>query len=165
MVTLMAGIPPAIQTRVQCIFRIVLAFCFIDLSTPHPADAGGVCTVAKELGNSLAIEWIADATETVDSAMEKTKTLLRNQGFSKRKLLDVHVQASTQLTHGYMVIIKTIYTTPFKTKMGNIRTSYGCGFSDTSLSDAEKTAVNNLRSYSWGWKSDFGYEVHARHEF
>ncbi len=132
---------------------------------PNPTNAGGVCTVAKELGNSLAIEWVADAKESVDSAIEKTKTSLHNQGFSKRKLIDVHVQASTQLPHGYMVIVKTKYTTPFKTKMGNTRTSYGCGFSDTSLADAEKVAASNLRSYSWGWKKEFGYELHAKHKF
>ena len=132
---------------------------------PHSTHAGGVCMVAKELGNSLAIEWVADTKESVDSSIEKTKTTLRNQGFNKRKLLDVHVQASTQLTHGYMVIVKTKYTTPFKTNMGNTRTSYGCGFSSTSLTDAEQTAASNLRSYSWGWKSEFGYEVYVKHEF
>ncbi len=121
--------------------------------------------VAKELGNSLAIEWVADTKESIDSAIEKAKISLHNKGFSKRKLLDLHVQASTQLAHGYLVIVKTKYTTPFKTKMGNSRTSYGCGFSKTSFADAEQTAVSNLRTYSWGWKSEFGYELRTRHEF
>ncbi len=121
--------------------------------------------VAKELGNSLAIEWIADKNETVDSAIEKAKVRLQSQGFRKNKLQDVHVQANTNLVHGHMVIIKTTYKTPYKTKRGNTRTSYGCGFSDTSSADAERAAISNLRSYSWGWKNDFGYELYARHEF
>jgi len=121
--------------------------------------------VAKELGNSLAVEWIADTKESVESAIEKAKASLRSHGFSKRKLLDLHVQASTQLAHGYMVIIRTKYTTPYRTKMGNIRTSYGCGFSNASFADAEQKAVSNLRTYSWGWKNELGYELHARHEF
>ncbi len=145
--------------------RIVFTFCIITLSAPHSAEAGGVCMVAKELGNSLGIEWVADAKETVLTAIDKAKAALQNQGFTKRKLLDVHVQASTELPHGYMVIIKTKYTTPYRTKLGNTRTSYGCGFSDTSLTEAERAAVSNLRTYSWGWKSEFGYELHARHEF
>lgn len=121
--------------------------------------------VAKELGNSLAIEWIADSKESVDSAIEKAKAKLQSQGFIKKKLQDVHVQANTNLTHGYMVIIKTRYKTPYKTTMGDTRTSYGCGFSETSSTEAEQEAINNLRSYSWGWKSEYGYELHAKHEF
>jgi hypothetical protein len=144
---------------------IVYACCFLILSVPSSVSAGGACMVAKELGNSLAIEWIADSKESVDSAIEKAKVKLQNQGFSKKKLQDVHVQANTHLSHGYMVIIKTKYKTPFKTTMGDTRTSYGCGFSNKSSADAEQAAVNNLRSYSWGWKNEYGYELHARHEF
>ncbi len=121
--------------------------------------------VAKELGNSLAIEWIADAKVPVDSAIEKAKTKLQTQGFAKKKLQDVHVQANTNLTHGYMIIIKTKYRTPYKTTMGDTRTSYGCGFSERSFAEAEQAAVKNLRSYSWGWKNDYGYELHAKHKF
>jgi hypothetical protein len=121
--------------------------------------------VAKELGNSLAIEWIADEKDSVDSAMEKARIKLQNQGFSKKKLQDLHVQANTNMAHGYMVIIKTKYKTPFKTTRGDTRTSYGCGFSEQSSAEAERAAVSNLRSYSWGWKSEYGYELHARHEF
>jgi len=155
----------AIQMQTSNISIGVFALCFIALSIPQSVYAGGVCVVAKELGNSLAVEWIADTKESVESATEKAKASLRSNGFNKRKLLDLHVQASTQLAHGYMVIIQTKYTTPFKTNMGNSRTSYGCGFSNASSADAEQKAVSNLGTYSWGWKSEFGYELHARHEF
>lgn len=144
---------------------MVFVCCSMFLFTPSTVNAGGVCMVAKELGNSLAIEWIADSKIPVDSAIEITKEKLQQQGFSKKKLRDVHVQANTNLTHGYMVIIKTQYKTPYKTSMGDTRTSYGCGFSETSSAEAEQAAVNNLRSYSWGWKKEFGYELYARHQF
>jgi hypothetical protein len=153
------------KTQTINLFRIVWACCFLAITSPSSVFAGGVCMVAKELGNSLAIEWIADAKVSVDSAIELTKSKLQQQGFSKKKLRDVHVQANTNMTHGYMVIIKTKYKTPYKTTMGDTRTSYGCGFSATSSTAAEQAAVDNLRSYSWGWKSDYGYELHARHKF
>ncbi len=121
--------------------------------------------VAKELGNSLAIEWVADEKTTIDGAIETAKTNLQNQGFTKRKLMDLHVQATTQLVHGYVVIIKTEYKTPYKTKLGDTRTSYGCGFSGKSLVDAEQAAVKNLKTYSWGWQKEFGYELHAKQQF
>lgn len=133
----------------------------VSLTTPQITAASGVCAVAKELGNSLAIDWIADEGETVTSATEKTNDLLRKRGFTKRKLLDLHVQASTSLPHGHMVIIKSTYTTI----IGKIRNSYGCGFSRRSSADAEQIAIKNLRSYSWGWKPEFGYELHTRHSF
>lgn len=154
-----------IRTLAKNLLGTVCACCSLALSTSSSVYAGGVCMVAKELGNSLAIEWIADAKVSVNSAIEITKTKLQEQGFSKKKLRDVHVQANTNLAHGYMVIIKTKYKTPYKTTMGDTRTSYGCGFSATSSATAEQAAINNLRSYSWGWKSDYGYELHARHEF
>lgn len=121
--------------------------------------------ITKEYGNSLAIEWVADEKTAVYNAIDRAKTNLETRGFGKRKLRDMHVQALTSLNHGYMVIIKARYKTPYKTYMGNMRTSYGCGFSNKSPADAELAAVNNLKTYSWGWKREFGYELYARHEF
>jgi hypothetical protein len=66
--------------------------------------AGAACVVAKRLGNSLAIEWGASPSESVDSAIFKAKQRLLEQGFRKRGQ-DVHVQASTGLRHAYMVIV------------------------------------------------------------
>lgn len=139
----------------------MLLLLSVSLTTPQITAASGVCAVAKELGNSLAIDWIADEGETVTSATEKTKGLLRKKGFTKRKLLDLHVQTSTSLPHGHMVIIKSTYTT----RVGKTRNSYGCGFSRHSSADAEQIAVKNLRSYSWGWKPEFGYKLHTKHSF
>jgi hypothetical protein len=129
--------------------------------TPQPVAAGGACAIAKEMGNSLAIEWIAQKGITVTGAVEKAKQQLRQKGFTKKKLRDLHVQASTSIPHGFMVIIKSRY----KTTRGKDRTSYGCGFSHRSSAEAGQVALKNLSSYSWGWKPDLGYELHARHQF
>ncbi|MEJ2528544.1 MAG: hypothetical protein P8Z39_00300 [Gammaproteobacteria bacterium] len=142
-------------------FTLLCAMLTVSLSMPGAAEAGGACIVAKELGNSLAIEWIASQEDTVTSATEKAEASLRQQGFTKKKLRDIHLQASTSLPHAYMVIIKTSYTT----QIGKLRTSYGCGFSDISMGDAERLAVKNLRGYSWGWKPEFGYELYAKHSY
>ncbi|MCP4129229.1 MAG: hypothetical protein GY753_19550 [Gammaproteobacteria bacterium] len=117
--------------------------------------------MAKELGNSLAIEWVAAEGTTVANATEDARRLLRNKGYTKRKMQDLYVQASTALPHGYVIIIKSRY----ETRIGKTRTSYGCGFSQHSSADARQVAVKNLRSFSWGWKPEFGYELHARHSF
>jgi hypothetical protein len=118
------------------------------------ALAGASCVVAKKLGNSLAIEWVASPDETVESAILKAKQKLLDQGYRK-KGQDVHAQASTFMPHAFMVIIKTSYTT----HTGRTRTSYGCGYSARSSKAAEQAAVYDLRNYSWGWKPGFGYEV------
>ncbi len=143
--------------------KSIVGICMMVFSifSSHTATAGGACAVAKELGNSLAVEWVAQEGETVTSAVRKAKELLQEKGFTKKKLRDLHIQASTNMRRGYMVIIKS----SFKTVRGKNRTSYGCGFSPISSTDAEVIAVKNLSSYSWGWKSEFGYELHARHEF
>jgi hypothetical protein len=54
-----------------------------------------------------------------------------------------------------MVIVKTTYTT----LTGRSRTSYGCGYSPRSASEAQQAALHDLRNYSWGWKPEFGFEV------
>ncbi|PUB88571.1 MAG: hypothetical protein B6D72_13850 [gamma proteobacterium symbiont of Ctena orbiculata] len=116
--------------------------------------AGAGCVVAKRLGDSLAIEWVAAADESVDSAVFKARQKLLDQGYRK-KGQDVHVQASTGLRHAYMVIVKTRYTT----LTGRERTSYGCGYSPRSAAEAQQAALHDLRNYSWGWKPEKGYEV------
>jgi hypothetical protein len=126
----------------------------IALSWAAEAMAGASCAVAKRLGDSLAIEWVASPDETVDSAIHKAKQKLLEQGYRK-KGQDVHVQASSGLPHGYMVIVKTRYTT----MTGRTRTSYGCGYSPRSAAEAQQAALNDLRNYSWGWKPEMGYEV------
>jgi hypothetical protein len=118
------------------------------------AAAGASCAIAKRLGDSLAIEWVASADESVESAIHTAKQKLLDQGYRK-KGQDVHVQASSALRHAYMVIIKTTYTT----HTGRSRTSYGCGYSPRSAAEAKRSALYDLRNYSWGWKPEMGYEV------
>ncbi|MGD8907816.1 MAG: hypothetical protein PVI92_00610 [Chromatiales bacterium] len=117
-------------------------------------QAGAACVVAKRLGDSLAIEWIASPRESAGSAIDKAKKKLLDQGY-RSKGQDVHSQANTELPHAYMAIVKTHYTTA----TGRTRTSYGCGYSARSAAEAEQAAVYDLRNYSWGWKPEFGYEV------
>ncbi|MEW8507513.1 MAG: hypothetical protein AB2598_12485 [Candidatus Thiodiazotropha sp.] len=117
-------------------------------------SAGAGCAVAKRLGDSLAIEWVAAADESVESAIFKAKQKLLDQGYRK-KGQDVHAQASTGMRHAYMVIVKTTYTT----LTGRTRTSYGCGYSPRSTREAEQAALYDLRNYSWGWKPELGHEV------
>jgi len=156
--------PPTPATNTQSLLHKTITgiYCIalFLLSTLQSATAGGVCVVAKELGNSLAIEWVAEE-ESIASATEKATNLLRDKGFTKRKLLDLYVQASTSLPHGHLVIIKSSYTT----RMGKDRTSYGCGFNRQASAAAEQAAIRNLRSFSWGWKPEFGYELHVRQSF
>ena len=116
--------------------------------------AGASCVVAKKLGNSLAIDWVASESESAASATEKAQLKLREQGLHK-KYQDFHPQASSELPHAHLVIVKTEYTTV----RGKPRTSYGCGFSAKSVTEAGQAALSNLQSYSWGWKPELGYEV------
>lgn len=117
-------------------------------------QAGAACVVAKRLGDSLAIEWVASPEVSAASALEMAKGKLIDQGYHS-KGQDVHAQANTPLRHAYMAIVKTRYTTA----IGRVRTSYGCGYSPRSVAEAEQAAVYDLRNYSWGWQPAFGYEV------
>ncbi|MCU7797675.1 MAG: hypothetical protein KZQ75_11140 [Candidatus Thiodiazotropha sp. (ex Myrtea spinifera)] len=116
--------------------------------------AGASCVVAKRLGHSLAIEWVASPQESAESALRKAEGKLIEQGY-RTKGQDVHAQAATELPNGYMVIIKTEYTTA----TGRTRTSYGCGYSARSENQAGQAALYDLQNYSWGWKPEYGYEV------
>jgi hypothetical protein len=118
------------------------------------AQAGAACVVAKRLGDSLAIEWVAAPEESASSALAKAGQRLIEQGY-RTKGQDIHAQACSELPHAYMAIVKTQYTTA----IGHPRTSYGCGYSARSAAEAEHSAVYDLRNYSWGWKPAFGYEV------
>jgi len=117
-------------------------------------QAGASCVVAKKLGDSLAIEWVAAARESVISATEKAEEKLRQRGLHGR-YLDFHPQANSALPHAHVVIVKSEYTT----LIGKHRTSYGCGFSAHSQAEANHAALYDLQSYSWGWKPKYGYQV------
>jgi len=124
------------------------------------AQAGGACVVAKRLGDSLAIEWIASPGESADSAIDKARQKLIDQGY-RSKGQDVHAQANTGLRHAHFIVVKTRYNT----RTGQTRTSYGCGFSPRSAAEAEQAALYDLRNYSWGWRPELGYEVIEKTRF
>lgn len=128
---------------------------------PSALQAGTACVVAKELGNSLAIEWVASYNETADSALEKAKDRLKLEGFKKQKMLDVHAQTSSDLDRGFVLILRAEYTN----WRGKDRVSYGCGFSPISSKAAGQAALDNLRSYAWGWKAEDGYKVIEESQF
>lgn len=116
----------------------------------QPLQTGGAaCVVAKKLGDSLAIEW-ATGEPSVSQAIDKAKQALQKQGYEY-----LFPQSNSHAKQGWIVIIKTRY----RTYTGRERTSYGCGFDDHSAETAEQRALTNLRSYSWGWKPNLGYEV------
>lgn len=132
----------------------VIALALPLLLSTAQAQAGAACVVAKRLGDSLAIEWVASPQESAATAITKAKKKLIEQGY-RSKGQDVHAQANTELPHAYMAIVKTQYNTA----TGRNRTSYGCGYSPRSAAQAQQAAVNDLRNYSWGWKPEFRYEV------
>lgn len=134
--------------------RLLLLYAAMTLFLSGEAMAGASCVIAKRLGDSLAIEWVASPNESVESAIYKAKQKLLDQGYRK-KGQDVHAQASSGMRHAQMVIVKTTYTT----LTGRTRTSYGCGYSPRSAAEAEQAALYDLRNYSWGWKPEKGYEV------
>ena len=122
--------------------------------------AGASCVVAKKLGNSLAIEWVASADVNAADAINQAKQKLLDQGWRGR-YQDTHPQASSELAHGHMVIVKSQY----ETLTGKQRTSYGCGYSARSLQEAGEAALTDLQNYSWGWKPHHGYQVVKQHKY
>lgn len=152
-----AGKPLNPAIRGGDITLLAICFAILALLGSSQAQGGGACVVAKRYGDSLAIEWIASPEESAAGALAKAKRKLLDQGF-RSKGQDVHAQANTELRHAYMVIVKAQYVTI----VGRSRTSYGCGYSTGSVGAAERAAVNDLRNYSWGWNSEFGYEVIKR---
>ena len=139
----------------------LLSASILLLITPTPLQAGTACVVAKELGNSLAIEWVASYNESAESALEKAKERLAADGFKRQKMLDVHAQGSSDLDHGFVLILRAEYSN----WRGKKRVSYGCGFSPLSSKDAGQAALDNLRSFAWGWKAEDGYEVIEDRQF
>ncbi len=112
--------------------------------------AGAACVIAKEKSNSLAIEWV-HSSESAEVALVQAKQKLRKQGYKY-----LFPQATTELKHAYVIIIRSDY----KSVRGWDRTTYGCGFSAESYDEALWAAIRNLQSYAWGWKPDKeGYKI------
>ena len=138
----------------------VLVLCLSLLSSAQ-VDAAGACVVAKRMGDSLALEWLAQPGITVQQAVNEAERLLQEQGYGKDRYEDVFAQANTDLPHAYALIVKTSY----KNARGKSRTSYGCGFSAESYSDAQWSALRDLQAYSWGWTPSRGFEVVEQFKF
>jgi hypothetical protein len=118
--------------------------------------AGAACVVAKSKGHSEAIEW-AHSSESAETALFQAKQKLRQRGYKY-----LFPQATTELKHAYVIIVKSNY----KSARGRDRTSYGCGFSETSYDEALWAAIRNLQSYAWGWKPDReGYQVSDKKQY
>jgi hypothetical protein len=105
--------------------------------------------VAKTQGHSEAIEWVIRSV-SVAQAILQAKQILRSKGYEY-----LFPQSNSAIEHGWAAMIKVQYTNP----RGKIRESYGCGFSPSSREDAIRLATKDLRSYSWAWRSEMGYEV------
>ncbi|HEB95673.1 MAG TPA: hypothetical protein ENI96_04490 [Sedimenticola thiotaurini] len=139
--------------RLFCTFILLLSLAPVTVAA---ASGGGTaCVVAKRQGNSLAIEWVVGEA-SVSSAIARASQALRRRGYDY-----IFPQANSNLAHGWMVVIETEY----RTYTGRSRTSYGCGFSASSEEQAEQLAVQDLRSYSWGWKPKYGYQVKEKRRF
>ncbi len=150
--------PPILEGR--SLWFSLLAVTLFTLQ-PSLLQAGTACVVAKELGNSLAIEWVASPNETAETALMKAKKRLELGGFKRQKMLDLHAQTTSGLDHGYLLILRAEYTN----WRGKSRVSYGCGFSPISSKAAGQAALDNLRSYAWGWEAEDGYKVIEERQF
>ena len=140
---------------------ITLTLLAAATSAPAPVTAagqepgGGACVVAKQRGDSVAIEW-ATGEDSVSDAIDKAKQALGERGYEY-----AFPQGNSPLPHGWLVVVETEY----RTFTGKMRTRYGCGFSDQSEADAVDQALNDLQAYALDWKPRYGYEVIERKRY
>lgn len=141
---------PGRPKRLACLSLPAIFLC-----VQVPLQAAGACVVAKKMGNSLALEWVAGPELTVEQAVEEGKRRLEEQGYGQDRYEDLFPQANSAQQHAHLVIVRSQYPNA----RGRPRTSYGCGFSAENAAEAEWAALRDLQSYSWGWMPDKGYEV------
>jgi outer membrane protein TolC len=150
-------LPVGVPARV-----LALVLCALPGSLwPGAAGAGGACMVAKDLGQSLGLERLAAPGLTPARALAEAEARLRARGLHQGRTRGLFPQATTDLEHGYLVVVRTEYAT----RTGRTRVSYGCGFDGGSVTGAEWAALRDLQVYSWGWTPDKGYEVLERLRF
>ena len=121
------------------------------------ALGSAACVMAKWQGDTLdyALAVVDGHPAEAQAAAEQA---LRAKGYGSfmARLDVIHPQAVTDLAQGHLVVIKTTYTTV----RGKQRSSYGCGFAQTSAEAALWEAMRDLQAHSWGWKPDrHGFEV------
>ncbi len=135
--------------KIYCLSACLIGL-FLWLPLSGDAMAGAACVIAKDKGDSKAIEWV-HSPESAEVALAQAKQKLRKLGYKY-----LFPQITTELEHAYVIIIKSNY----KSARGWDRTTYGCGFSDKSYDEALWAAIRNLQSYAWGWKPDReGYKI------
>lgn len=125
------------------------------------SEAAAACVVAKKMGNSLEIEWIAQNGPVIEQLVAEAKSRLKAKGFGQDRYEDLFPQANTPLDHAHVIIVHTKYLNA----RGKQRSSYGCGYSAKSYTEAEWAALRDLQSYSWGWTPDKGYEVIEKYRY
>ncbi len=136
-----------------------LGLLLLTLTMTHrPLQASGACVVVKNMGDSLAIEWVARPGITVEAAVSEAERRLAGQGYGRDRYEDLFSQANTALEHAHLIIVRSQYPNA----RGRQRTSYGCGFSTENPTEAEWAALRDIQSYSWGWVPSKGYEVIER---
>lgn len=143
--------------------RFLPTFILLAAAAPAPVpvaaageEPGGcACVVAKQRGDSVAIEW-ATGENSVSDAIDKAKQALGDRGYDY-----AFPQGNSPLPHGWLVVVETEYLT----FTGKMRTRYGCGFSDQSEADAIDKAVTDLQAYALDWKPGHGYEVIERKRY
>jgi len=143
----------------QLLTTLTLLLAVTSASAPVTAvgqkPGGCACVVAKQRGDSVAIEW-ATGENSVSDAIDKAKQALGDRGYEY-----AFPQGNSPLPHGWLVVVETEY----RTFTGNMRTRYGCGFSDNSEADAVDKALNDLQTYALDWKPRYGYEVIERERY
>ncbi|MES9898871.1 MAG: hypothetical protein ABW148_07600 [Sedimenticola sp.] len=149
--------------RYLTLLLLLLATNTIQAAPPSPAapgdpyQGGAVCLMAKWMGNTLDYALVYGKRHPV-LALDEAEKVLRKKGYADYKVnVDImHQQASSHLTHAFVIIIKS----RFKTVRGKLRTSYGCGFSPSSHEHAQQLAIGDLQAYSWGWSPEkYKFEV------
>ena len=143
-------ISSSFKNFIQLLLVVILAGWY------GPVFANSACVVAKQKGHSEAIELVY-AGSSAAAANDLAEQRLRQQGYKH-----VFTQVITELPHAYVIIVKSEY----KNWRNRERTSYGCGYSAVSYTEALQNALHNLNNYAWGWdlKRD-GYNVFKKFKY
>lgn len=106
-------------------------------------------------GNTSTWTFFQKDKASASAASAEAIKKLKEQGHAK-----VTSPASTGMDHGVYVVIFSAYE--YK---GEARWSHGFGFHATSLKEAEKAAVANMKKKDKLWKADYGYDLKESKNF
>jgi len=99
----------------------------------------------------------AGAGAAAAEAIKKLKEQAKEQSLGNVKFSS---PASTGMDHGVYVVVFAAYE--YK---GEARWSHGFGFHKSSLKEAEKAAISNLKKKDKFWKPDYGYDLKESKNF